>query len=404
MELRWLKPLLGRPAPFTTVYLDATRAESAGEAEAAERWRALRRDLVHEGAPSTILDEIGDLVAQPTRVHGQHVHGPHGRVIVADAEGVRIDRVLAEPPVTSWALHGPFPALLPVSRTADQSTRYLLVEVDRQGADLTWTDETGRLARDQVGVVEGGHDIVHKGNEAGLSLRRTRDRAEDSWERNAQVVAAAIDKRVAEKPPELVVVTGDVRAVALVHDSVGQRVRGLWVEVPGGSRGEGAKQEAFAARLEAALRAFRVRRREETLELFRTDQGRGVGAVTELGDVIEVLRRGQVRELLLLESVASAASPIAGRSVWVGPDPLQIGLTKADLAAIGVTEDARQLPVDVALLRAAIGQDAGLTLATDGAVELVDGVGALLRWTDVSTPSEAVPSLSSDQKRLRSIV
>ncbi|MHB1489626.1 MAG: hypothetical protein ACYCTH_03920, partial [Cellulomonas sp.] len=59
---------------------------------------------------------------------------------------------------------------------------------------------------------------------------------------------------------------------------------------------------------------------------------------------------------------------------------------------------------DIALVRAAVGQDAGLTFATNGAVDLVDGVGVLLRWSDGSTPSESVPSLSSDRKRMHSIV
>ena len=67
MDLHWLKPLLGRPSPFTTVYLDVTRADAAGEAEAADRWKAVRRQLERDGAPAGVLDEIGDLVATPDR-------------------------------------------------------------------------------------------------------------------------------------------------------------------------------------------------------------------------------------------------------------------------------------------------------------------------------------------------
>ncbi len=398
MELHWLKPLLGRPAPFVTVCLDATRAESAGEAAAVERWRALRRDLVHAGAADGLLDEIGDAVARPT-----HLREPHGRVIVADAEGVRVDRVLAEAPVRSWAVRGPAPALLPVVRAACQSVRSLLVVVDRQGAELTFADETGPHPTRQLEVVEGGHDVVHKGNEGGLSDRRTHARAEDSWERNAQVVAVEVDKVVAEKKPELLLVAGDVRAVALLREAVGQRARAMWVEVPGGSRSDGVNQAAFAAQLRSALTAHRTARTGAVLAEFREEQGRGAGAVTELSDVVAVLRRGQARELVLHDSIAGASSPIAGRTAWVGPDPLQLALTRSELEAIGVTEGAREIPADIALVRAAVGQDAGLTFATNGAVDLVDGVGVLLRWSDGSTPSESVPSLSSDRKRMHSI-
>ncbi len=52
MDLHWLKPLLGRPAPFTTVYLDATRNGATGDAEAADRWKAVRRSLERDGAPA----------------------------------------------------------------------------------------------------------------------------------------------------------------------------------------------------------------------------------------------------------------------------------------------------------------------------------------------------------------
>ncbi len=399
MELHWLKPLLGRPAPFITVCLDATRAESAGEAAAVDRWRALRRDLDHAGAPVELLDEIEDAVARPT-----HLREPHGRVIVADAQGVRVDRVLVEAPVRSWAVRGPAPALLPVVRAACQSTRSLLVVVDRRGADFTFADETGPHPTRQLEVVEGGHDVVHKGNEGGLSDRRTHARAEDSWERNAQAVATEVDRVVAEKKPEILLVTGDVRAVALLHESVGQRARSVWVDVPGGSRSDGVNQTAFDAQLGSALATHRAERTRAVLAQFREEQGRGAGAVTELSDVIAVLRRGQARELVLHESIAGASSPIAGRTAWVGPDPLQLALTRSELEAIGVTEGAREIPADIALVRAAVGQDAGLTFATNGAVDLVDGVGVLLRWSDGSTPSESVPSLSSDRKRMHSIV
>ncbi|WP_448061158.1 baeRF2 domain-containing protein [Cellulomonas hominis] len=403
MELHWLRPLLGRPAPFTTVYLDATRADAAGDSEVLDRWRALRRDLERAGAPVAVVAELEERVSRPSGVRG-----PHGRVLVADAEGVRIDRVLREPPEVSSAVCGPAPALLPAARAADESTRFLLVEIDRQGADLTWVDGSWSDGAGQRTatreVVDGDHDVLHKDSERGKSHRRLQTRAEDSWERNAATVAADLDRQVAQRLPEVVLVTGDVRAVALLRDAVGTRVRDLWVEVPGGSRADGVHQEAFAGRVEAALADHRQRRRADVLERFRTEQGRGAGAVTELGDVVAVLQRGQVAELVLDDAAADPGSVLAERMLWVGPDPLQIAVSKDDLRTIGVEGGEREMPAGVALLRAALGQDAGLTFAADGAVDLVDGVGALLRWSDESTPSEAVPSQSADQARLRRVV
>lgn len=398
MDLHWLKPLLGRPAPFTTVYLDVTRADVAGEAEAADRWKAVRRTLEREGAPASVLDEIGERFAVPTGGKG-----PHGRVIVADAEGVRVDRVLSEPPAQASAVFGPAPALLPAVRAAEEVVHYVLVEVDRNGADLTWHSGDGaRTGEGDVEHVDGGHDDVHKVKDGALS-RRTQTRAEDSWQRNAEAVAAVLARRVAERSPDLVVLTGDVRAVALVRDEVDQHVRSVLVEVPGGARGEGVKRDAFEAKVADALDSFRNRRREAVLARFREGQGRGGGTVTALDDVIDVLRRGQVDELVLHESTLSTG--LADKELWVGPEPLQLGTGSGDLDALGVAQDARRkLPAGVALVRAALGQDAGVTFAEDGSAELVDGIGAVLRWSDGSTPSESVPTQSADQRRLRNVV
>ena len=189
----------------------------------------------------------------------------------------------------------------------------------------------------------------------------------------------------------------------LVRDEVDQHVRSVLVEVPGGARGEGVKRDAFAAKVADALDSFRNRRREAVLSRFREGQGRGGGAVTALVDVIEVLRRGQVDELVLHESTLSGG--LADKELWVGPEPLQLGTSSGDLDALGVAADARRkLPAGVALLRAALGQDAGVTFAEDGSAELVDGIGAVLRWSDGSTPSESVPTQSADQRRLRNVV
>ena len=398
MDLHWLKPLLGRPSPFTTVYLDATRIGANADAEAVDRWRAVRRTLERDGAPAGVLDRIGEVVSVPTGVRT-----PHGRVVVADANDVVIDRVLSEPPAQSYAVVGPAPALLPAVRAADETVDYLLVEVDRNGADLTWmTGGAGRVeGGPETETVDGGHDDVHKTRESGLA-RRGQTRAEDSWERNAEAVAAVLDKRVSERSPDLVLVTGDVRAIALLREAVGQQARELLVDVPGGGRGDGLHQASFEAHVDEALTAFRRRRCEAVLDRFREAQGRGDGAVTALEDVIDVLRRGQVAELVL--HVDALTSGLAERTLWVGPEPLQVATSQDDLAAIGVVDGAAEMDANVALVRAALGQDAGLTFAEDGAVDLVDGIGAVLRWFDESTPSEAVPSQSADQARLRTVV
>jgi hypothetical protein len=397
MDLHWLKPLLGRPSPFTTVFLDVTRAEVAGEAEAADRWKSLRRSLERDGTPTAVLDEIGELIAVPTGGRG-----PHGRVIIADAEGVRVDRVLSDPPAQSVGVHGPLPALLPAIRSADEAVTALLVEADRTGADLTLRSlGAATEGVSSTDTVDGGHDDVHKTREGGLD-RRSQTRAEDSWQRNAEAVAAEVDRRVRDKSPDLVLLTGDTRAVGFVRDALGQEARALLVEVAGGGRGEGVNEAAFEAKVAEAVTKFRATRRKAVLDRFATAQGRGENAVTSLDDVVEVLRRGQVSELVLHVDALSGA--LGERELFVGPGPLELATSAEDLAAIGVEGEGSRYTADIALVRAALGQEAGVTFADDGVVDLVDGVGALLRWSDGSTPSEAVPTQSGDQARLRTVV
>ncbi|UZN04758.1 hypothetical protein [Cellulomonas sp. S1-8] len=395
MHLHWLTPLLGRPGPFVTVYLDASPGEVAGESGTADRWRSVRRGLERDGVPTDLLDEIAEHVARPD---GRR--DPHGRVIVADSGGVVVDRVLGPAPVQSRGVYGSVPALSQVVRASEEGVCYLLVAVDRTGADLRWVD-TDEVDGDAPAVetVDGGHDDVHKVREGGLA-RRGQTRAEDSWQRNSEAVAAVVDRRVREKVPGMVLLTGDLRAVALVKEALGQHVRDVLVEVPGGGRGDGVRQEAFAARVTEVVAAHRLHRRTAQVERYREAQGRGEGAVTGVDDVVEVLRRGQVDELVV--SADALDRGLADRSLWVGPEPLQVATTVGELAAMGVADgDSRSLPADVALVRAVLGQDAGFTCVQDGDVELVDGIGAVLRWADVSTPSESVLTQSADSHRLR---
>lgn len=396
MKLDSLKPLLHHDGPLTTVCLDTSRTDEAGDRDVRSRWNGLRRELEQRGAPRSTLDAVQAVVLRPT-----HVPGPHGRYVVASGETILFDHVLADPPVRDEAFHDGAPSLVPAVRAADEAVRYLLVEIDRAGADLTWSGVQTHEARTDAGQVEGGHDVLHKYGGGGWSHRRYQSRVQDSWERNAEAVAAEVERLVTEHRPELVLVTGDVRAVNLMREAAGHATKEVFTEVPGGARGEGVKEDVFARNVAAVLEAYRARRREAVVDRAREAFGRGDGAVTELGDVVDVLRRGQVDELLVVRNAAGdSMARLYERTLWVGPDPLQLGLRRTDVEALGVTaSDARELRADVAVLRAALAQDAGFTFVLEGSLELVDGIGALLRWTDAATPHETAPAYTADSHR-----
>lgn len=400
MKLDSLKPLLHHDGPLTTVCLDVTRGdESSGDREVRSRWNGMRRSLEQSGAPAETIAAIEEVVLRPT-----HVAGPHGRYVVAARGRVLWDQVLPEPPARDEAFHGGAPSLVPAVAAQDEAVRYLLVEVDRLGADLRWPGVQAPDAEHEpagrVEHVEGGHDVVPEAGGGG-SHQRLQARVQDSWERNAEAVAAELDKVVAEHRPELVLITGDVRALPLVRAAVGRQAAELIVEVPGGSRADGVKEDVFAQRLQDVLEAYRARRREGVVDRLREALGRGEGAVTSLPDLVDVLRKGQVAELVVLRTAGGASvARLNERRLWTGPEPLQLGTRRGDLEALGVSDDAaRELRADVAVLRAVVAQDAGFTYADEGSVELVDGVGALLRWSDAATPHETAPSYTADRQR-----
>ncbi|WP_402467562.1 baeRF2 domain-containing protein [Isoptericola aurantiacus] len=409
MRIEWLKPLVGHPGPFATVYLDATRSVEAGDKDVANRWRSVRRSLVKQGAAEEVLADLDEAVDRPTRVRG-----PHGRVLIADADGVLVDRVLREPPSVMAGVWHQVPSLLQAARSADEAADALCVAVDRLGADFFPVGSDGYPAGPRESF-EGPHDEISKTSSTSTKRATIESRAEDSWQRNAEAVAGEIDRRVAQQRPEIVMITGDVRAVPLVRAALGQQAREATVEVPGGGRDDGVHQGAFAESVADALDSFRERRREQVLAELREGLGREAGAVTSIDDVVQVLARGQVKHLVLSEQLADdaaralrswvdspAESPgpgglLNGRRLWIGPDPLHVAVARGELTGV---DDPEELPAASALLRAAIGQDAGLVFAPEGSVDLRDGVGATLRWHDGGTPHESAATMSGDDGRV----
>ena len=99
-----------------------------------------------------------------------------------------------------------------------------------------------------------------------------------------------------------------------------------------------------------------------------------------LDAVVSALQRNQVDTMLIVDD------PSADGELWVGPEPTEIATDPAQLSGMSVA-DPQRVRADAALLRALIGTDADLTvLAPEEAPELTDGVGAVLRYVDASTP------------------
>jgi hypothetical protein len=398
MRLDWASEVTGKTGPFATVAVDVSRNEEDAAHDVELRWEAHARRLAERGAPDDVVKALGDVVTAPT---GRG--GPAGRLAVATADdGVVLDLVLPEPPVRESVVWGPVPQLLPAARALRDRITYILAEVDSAGADVEVVTPWGSSTRD----VTGDHDVLHKVPGGGWSHRRYQMRVEDSIARNAEEVARRLGEFVREVRPDVVILAGEPKSVSAVLDSAPGEVTERSVRVQHGSRaakeGETARDEEIAAVLEQKLRE----RRAAVFEKFAAGEARQDLAVQSLPDVVAALQRGQVDELLLVDD------PSSDLRLWATGQPEQLALDREDLASMGVADRAEQVRADAAIVWALAGTGAGITIfddapedpgleggadSPDGAAErpprLRDGIGAVLRWDDASTPHDGAPSM-----------
>lgn len=366
MKLPWLTPALEADGPYLSVYLDTTRTDQRAADELAVRWGQQRGSLRSAGAPEDLLDEVEETVLSPSRIGGRH-----GRAVLATAQGILLDRVLPAPPLKECASWSERPVLLPLLQLTPYAVSQLLIEVDRSGADLHLrAPENPSIPQsenvlDGEAHVDGGHDELHKtgrgGSQHGWRSDNFEARVEDSWERNAEAVAQTVQRLVAQHKPQMVLATGDVRALALLKDELGPEVKPLLTEVPGGTRGQSLERPAFREAVIAATREHIDARQRDLAARFAEEQGRGGTSVAGVDEVRQALARGQVEELIFV----------------TGQEPAAI-------------EE---------LLDAAIRTDAGVSALADGVATVPEGVGALLRWRDGATPSNSVGSMTGDARR-----
>ena len=382
--------LVRQPGPLATVSIDVSRDSPTDSREVRLRWQHLERELERDGAPTHVRDTLSEKVFEPT---GEG--GPTGRLVVVGSRPTAVvlaDVVLPVPPARDEAVWGPAPHLVPIVRATAAWTSHLLVVIDRTGADI---EVHSAMDDDAVHVeVDGDHNVLHKVSGGGWSHRRMQQRVEDSWDRNAGQVAERVEELVRRHRPSVVLLAGDVTSMATFLDQVGVAVRDRTVRLETGGRADGVSAQAMDAAVQSALRAYREGRRQQVVDRFTAAEGRQDDAVRGLADVVQVLRRGQVDELLLRDDAGSGRHPdgLRDAGLWVGPDPLLLARKEEELAALGVTVRHR-VRADVALVRAAVGCGAGVTLLTDDDPFVPDGVAAVLRWSDRSTPHDALPSM-----------
>lgn len=367
MKLPWLKSALEQEGPILSVYLDTTRTDPNAAAELSIRWGQLRTQLTAAGAPTDLLNDVERTVLPPSAIGGRH-----GRAVLASGSEILVDRVLPVPPYQDLAHWGPTAALLPLLQLTPYAVSQLLIEVDRAGADLHLrAPENPSIDKAPNGLgadesIDGGHDELHKarlggGSQHGWRTNNFEARVEDSWERNAEAVAAKVNKLVMEHKPDMVVLTGDIRAQSLLKDELRQEVLTRLHTAAGGTRGVSLERDSFREELARITQAFIEQNQHDLADQFREQQARDAASIAGVDEVTLALERGQVEQLVFVP--------------------------------VREPENIEQL------LRQAILTDAGVSALQEDYASIPEGVGALLRWRDDTTPSNRASSMTGDPAR-----
>ena len=353
---------LAAPGPFATVVL-TTEADVENAAQRSElHWKSLRAELTDAGAPESALEAIDALVPEA------HTHG---QAMLAIANAVSLLHVehfpqLPKRDVARWSA---LPLTLPIIEWRQESPAYVVVLADRLGADVHGFRREGSDLHLEAG---GDDDPIRKVQPGGWSQRRYQQRAENTWEKNADDVAKEVVRLAEHIDARLVIAAGDVRALQLLQESLPPEILECF-DIVEGDRNEWSLDsiaDDVVRLVSTAVAADTV----SLLEKFKEERGQGDQAVEGVGATLAALTAGQVDTLLI------GNDPDDERTAYFGLEGIPVGTSASALTDLGVERPTEGPLLDVAV-RAALGTSARVRLVPSaGAAGPREGIGALLRW------------------------
>ena len=375
MDVTFLGSVTDHPGPFATVCADVTHITENADTELDLRVRALADRLAEQGAPEAVVEAVRARLLEGNE--GGEAGTYRGRAVVAGPDGtVLFDAPLAAAPRAESAEWSPMPDLVTVLRALPGRIPHVVVVADRVGADITVATAPGLPVEEKS--VEGDRFLMRKVKVGGWAHHRYQHNAENVWVHNVQQVIDEIDTLVDVTGARFVLLAGDVRARQIFTDRATPKISAVLVDMAEGGRAEGADRSVIDQRVEELVAENEAAEQAKVVEQVNAAAAHGL-AVTGTALVVEALRKAQVETLVLAEEPDD-------EQLYVGTAPLEIGVGADDMTALGVT-DAAQVPADRALLRAAVGSNAGVVVVPRSAMPGDIPVAAVLRYTDDSTPS-----------------
>jgi hypothetical protein len=368
MRLQQVRNVLDHSGPFVSLHLDASRDTEDARQQQASRWTSTRHELEHQGVEAAVVEQLGELLAEPT-----HLPGQVRRTIVASSDGILLDD--ARTGTTSWpeaVTVGPLPDLAGWLSMVDGQFPFALVRVDRAGADIEMYVAPSSPVAERASVQGDTFDLT-KVPEGDWAQDKYQRRAENTWAANARLVADQLKSLDARHRPRLVVLCGDVRACAELTSVLGPVQGAEVVTVTSGGRAAGTSDEALWDDVRRLLDEQRARDTDDLLQQLARGTAVAEGVITGTDRVADALVKGEVERLVLdLEDAHNATVAAADHPGLALPEPaLSAGPLPADqvlVAAAALTDaEVSVLPHEVPLP-----QD----------FALAQGVAATLRWDE----------------------
>lgn len=278
-----LATLFTYDGPFATIYLPAPSDSFEAEDRVEIHLKNALRELDAHGLGAPFKTNLVETVASLKHSDGSTI------VVISTAAGTALAGHLAEP-LEFLAEVDAVPNIIPILDSTQRTVPHVIVLTDRAGADVF---AVGTDAASTVHHVEGETEHIHRGHPGGWSQRRFQQRAENTWEANAKLVAHEVEQLAEEIDAQLVVAAGDVRAIGFLEEALPIAVRKRFVEVEGSREGD---FETTAARVADVVASHVAKKIAQELADLSDRIGAG-HAVANIDGVIAALRRGAVRTL-----------------------------------------------------------------------------------------------------------
>ena len=353
-------------APFEAVaYVYLRLAGAPGEAERDLHSRHVAEKLRGRGASETAAAVIAARIAAAPPAYGNLA------VFVSQDGSVLHEQVLADADIADHAgCQSPAP-VTPLLAWGQDRPGYVLVVTDRAGADITAGGGAGQP--DQAWTVVGPDDeIERKRGPGGWSQPSYQRRVEDSWRHNAASVAQQVVTRAAAVDAQVLVLSGDVRAVQLLSERL-PNDPALLVRHISGSRAADGSQAGRDSRVEQVLREAAAGQTARLLEELHKQLAPGGLAVEGVADTVDALARGRVATLLVQDT------PTDSRTAWFGAGPTDV-YPDREAAVVSDAPVRSGRLIDIAV-RSALLSGAHVRVIPRGTPgQPADGIGALCRY------------------------